>query len=38
MKPQESGMCPCCGSEDVELYYDGTAECHECGARWRWHC
>ena len=50
MKPNESGRCPYCGSEDIEEYYDSTAECHEgrrarrleeesqCGARWYWRC
>lgn len=38
MNAHESGRCPLCGSEDIEEYYDGTAECHECGARWWWRC
>lgn len=38
MNPNESGRCPYCGSEDIEEYYDSTAECHECGARWYWRC
>ena len=36
MKPDESGRCPYCGSEDVAYYEDGTAECYECGSRWRY--
>ncbi len=38
MKPIESGICPCCGSEDVVEYADGTAECLECGHRFWWRC
>lgn len=38
MKPIESGICPCCGSEDVVRYADGTAECLECGHRFWWRC
>lgn len=29
MPPNESGRCPYCGSEEIEEYYDSTAECHE---------
>ena len=36
MKPDESGRCPYCGSEDVDYYEDGTAECYECDCRWRY--
>ncbi len=31
---QETGMCPYCGSEDVD--FDGYwYYCHECGMKWR---
>lgn len=36
MKPNETGRCPFCGSEDIEIYDDGTAECYECGEEWEW--
>ena len=36
MKPNEyesgSGMCPYCGSEDVQVLCDGTCRCLECGS------
>ena len=31
MEQQETGQCPCCGSEDVVLCDDGTYICMECG-------
>jgi hypothetical protein len=39
MKPNEyeseSGMCPYCGSEDVQVLCDGTCRCLECGSIWK---
>lgn len=31
----ENIYCPECGCEDVNLYEDGTCECHGCGFMWR---
>ena len=33
MEQQETGQCPCCGSEDVVLCDDGTYICMECGEK-----
>ena len=30
----QTGRCWYCGSEDVEVYADGSHECMECGATW----
>jgi uncharacterized Zn-finger protein len=39
MKPNEfeneSGLCPYCGSEDIQVLCDGTYRCLECGMMWR---
>lgn len=39
MKPNEyeaeSGMCPYCVSEDVQVLCDGTCRSFECGSIWR---
>ena len=40
MKPNEyeneSGLCPYCGSEDIQELCDGTCRCLECGSIWKW--
>ena len=36
MEDNETGMCPYCGSEDVQVMCDGTCRCLECGLLWRY--
>ena len=31
MERQETGQCPCCGSDDVQQCDDGTFICMQCG-------